>query len=78
MSAWRSSTNASLLSTSPKTRDSEMIEKLIHLLIVGLVLFIVYFICGLFVAGMILNIIGAILALVFCLFALKLFGIINI
>jgi hypothetical protein len=51
-----------------------MIEALIVILIVGLVLFLVYFIAGKFVQGTPLNIIGAILALIFVLYALQRVG----
>jgi hypothetical protein len=51
-----------------------MIEALNVILIVGLVLFLVYFIAGKFVQGTPLNIIGAILALIFVLYALQRVG----
>jgi hypothetical protein len=52
-----------------------MLQKLIHLLIVGLVLFVVFLVVGMFVGGQILTVIGVILALVFLLYALRAFGI---
>lgn len=53
-----------------------MIPSLITLLIIALVLYVVFYIAGLFIQGTIHKIIGAILALVFLLYALKTFGIV--
>ena len=55
-----------------------IIEKLIKLLVGALICLLLFYVCGLFIGGMILKIIGAILALAFILFALRLFDIINI
>lgn len=52
-----------------------MISKLIHLLVVALVLVIVFWVVGMFIAGKVLPVIGAILALIFLGYAVKLFGI---
>lgn len=54
-----------------------MIESLIVILIVGLILFLIYYIAGKFVQGMPLNIIGAILALIFVLYALQRLGLLG-
>ena len=54
-----------------------MIETLIYVLIVALVLWIIFYIAGKFVTGTPLNIIGAILALIFVLYALRALGIIG-
>lgn len=51
------------------------ITALITLLIAGLILYVIYFITGKFVQGTALQIIGIILALVFLLYALRLFAI---
>lgn len=53
-----------------------MIENLIRMLIVALVLLLAFYICSWFISGMILQIIGAILALCFILFVVRLFGIV--
>ena len=52
-----------------------MITILITLLVVALVLYVIFYIVGLFIQGVPLKIIGAILALVFLLYALHAFGI---
>jgi len=51
-----------------------MITTLIYLLIAGLVLYVIFYVVGLFVQGVPLKIVGAILALIFLLYALKLFN----
>lgn len=50
-----------------------MLTTLISLLIVGLVLWVIYFIVGKFVGGTVYQIVGIILALVFLLYALNAF-----
>jgi hypothetical protein len=52
-----------------------MIAALVTLLIVALVLYIVYFVVGMFIQGMPLQIIGIILGLLLLLYALKLFNV---
>lgn len=48
-----------------------MIETLIILLVVALILLLVYYVAGWFIQGRILQVIGAILALVWILYALR-------
>ena len=55
-----------------------MITTLITLLIAGLVLYVIYYIVGMFIKGQPLQIIGIILGLVFLLYALRAFGIVAI
>ena len=55
-----------------------MITTLITLLIAGLVLYVIYYIVGMFIKGQPLKIIGIILGLVFLLYALRAFGIATI
>ncbi len=55
-----------------------MITTLISLLVAGLVLYIIYYIAGMFIKGQPLTIIGIILGLVFLLYALRAFHIIAI
>jgi hypothetical protein len=55
-----------------------MISTLISLLIAGLVLYVIYFIAGMFIKGRPLNIIGIILGLVFLLYALRAFHVVAI
>ena len=55
-----------------------MITTLLILLVVALVLVVIHYIAGLFVQGRVLQIIGAILALVWVLYALRTFNIINL
>ncbi|MFZ0710302.1 MAG: hypothetical protein WAM53_09710 [Terrimicrobiaceae bacterium] len=55
-----------------------MITTLISLLIAGLVLYVIYFVVGMFIKGQLLNIIGIILGLVFLLYALRMFNIVAI
>jgi hypothetical protein len=55
-----------------------MITALISLLIAGLVLYLIYYVVGLFIKGQPLKIIGIILGLVFLLYALRAFHIIAI
>ena len=52
-----------------------MITLLIHLLIVALVLWVIYFLVGQFIQGRPLQIIGIILGLVLLLYALRLFNV---
>ncbi len=52
-----------------------MIQKLINLVIVGLVLALLYYVVGIFIHGTILMIVGLILLLVFLLYVLRTFGI---
>lgn len=54
-----------------------LIAALIRLFVVALVLYLVYYVCSRFTKGMVLNVIGAILALIFALYALMLFGIVG-
>jgi hypothetical protein len=54
-----------------------MIESLIVILVVALVLYLVFWVAGRFVQGTPLNIIGAILALIFVLFALQRIGVLG-
>ena len=51
-----------------------MITTLIYLLVAGLVLYVIFWILSQFVQGVPLKIVGAILALIFILYALKLFN----
>jgi hypothetical protein len=55
-----------------------MISTLISLLVAGLVLYVIYFIVGMFIKGQPLNIIGIILGLVFLLYALRAFRVVAI
>ena len=55
-----------------------MITTLITLLIAGLILYIIYYIVGMFIKGQPLNIIGIILGLVFLLYALRAFNVVAI
>ena len=55
-----------------------MITTLITLLITGLVLYVIYYIVGMFIKGQPLNIIGIILGLVFLLSALRAFNVVAI
>jgi ABC-type multidrug transport system permease subunit len=50
-------------------------QKLIRLLIVGLILVVIYIVCGMFIGGQIHLIIGLILLLIFLLYVLQTFGI---
>jgi len=52
-----------------------MLKTLLNLLVIGLVLFLVYFIVGLFIQGTILMIVGAILAIIFIIKAVEMLGI---
>jgi hypothetical protein len=54
-----------------------MITTIIYLLIVGLVLWLVYFVVGKFMSGTPYQIIGIILALIFLLYALNALGILT-
>jgi len=51
-----------------------MITNLIYLLIIGLVLLVIFYVVSMFIGGMILKVVGAILALVFLLYALNYLG----
>ena len=55
-----------------------MITTLITLLIAGLVLYVIYYIVGMFIKGQPLKLIGIILGLVFLLYALRAFNIASI
>ena len=55
-----------------------MITTLITLLIAGLVLYVIYYVAGVFIKGQPLKIIGIILGLVFLLYALRAFHIVSI
>ena len=55
-----------------------MITTLITLLIAGLVLYVIFYIVGMFIKGQPLQIIGLILGLVFLLYALRAFHIVAI
>jgi hypothetical protein len=55
-----------------------MISTLISLLIAGLVLYVIYYIAGMFIKGQPLTIIGFILGLLFLLYALRAFNIVAI
>jgi ABC-type multidrug transport system permease subunit len=54
-----------------------MISGLIALLIIGLILFLIYYVCGLFIKGQPHQVIGIILALIFLLYALHAFGLLG-
>ena len=55
-----------------------MITILISLLITGLVLYVIYYVVGMFIKGQPLKIIGIILGLIFLLYALRSFGLVAI
>lgn len=55
-----------------------MISTLISLLIAGLVLYLIWFICGMFIKGQPLQIIGVILGLIFLLYALNSLGVFGV
>ena len=55
-----------------------MITTLISLLIAGLVLYVIYYVVGMFIKGQPLNIIGIVLGLLFLLYALRAFNIVPI
>lgn len=55
-----------------------MITTLISLLIAGLILYVIYYVVGMFIKGQPLKIIGIILGLVFLLYALRVFNILSI
>jgi hypothetical protein len=55
-----------------------MITTLISLLIAGLVLYVIYYVVGMFIKGQLLNIIGIVLGLLFLLYALRAFNIVPI
>ena len=54
-----------------------MLEALIVILSVGLVLYLIFWVAGQFVQGVPLKIIGAVLALIFVLYALNKIGVIG-
>ena len=54
-----------------------MIESLIVILVVGLVLYLIFYVAGRFTSGTPLNIIGAVLALIFVLYALQRIGVLG-
>jgi len=51
-----------------------MISKLLNLIISGLILLVIFWIIGWFVGGILLNVIGAIIAICFLVHALSVFG----
>lgn len=55
-----------------------MVSTLISLLIVALVLYVIYYVVGMFIKGQPLSIIGIILGLVFLLYALRAFHVVSI
>jgi hypothetical protein len=55
-----------------------MISTLVSLLIAGLVLYVIYYVVGMFIKGQLLNIIGIVLGLLFLLYALRAFNIVAI
>lgn len=55
-----------------------MITTLISLLIAGLILYVIFYVVGMFIKGQPLKIIGIILGLVFLLYALRAFNILAI
>ena len=55
-----------------------MITTLISLLVAGLVLYVIYYVVGMFIKGQLLNIIGIVLGLLFLLYALRAFNIVAI
>ena len=55
-----------------------MISTLISLLIAGLVLYVIYYVVGMFIKGQLLNIIGIVLGLLFLLYARRAFNIVAI
>jgi hypothetical protein len=55
-----------------------MIATLISLLIIALVLYLIWFICGMFIKGQPLQIIGIILGLIFLLYALQALGVFHV
>jgi ABC-type multidrug transport system permease subunit len=55
-----------------------MISTLIALLIVGLILYLIWFICGMFIKGQPLQVIGIILGLIFLLYALNTLGVFGV
>ena len=57
---------------------TKMITTLISLLIAGLVLYVIYYVVGMFIKGQLLNIIGIVLGLLFLLYALRAFNIVAI
>jgi len=54
-----------------------MIATLLTLLIIALILYLVWYICGLFIKGQPHQIIGIILGLIFLLYALQMLGIFH-
>ncbi len=55
-----------------------MITTLISLLIAALVLYVIFYVAGMFIKGQALNIIGIVLGLVFLLYALRAFGVVSV
>jgi hypothetical protein len=55
-----------------------MIAVLISLLILGLVLYLIWYICGLFIKGQPHQVIGIILGLIFLLYALNQLGVFGV
>jgi hypothetical protein len=54
-----------------------MIPAVISLLIVGLVLYLIWYVCGLFIQGRPQQVIGVVLALIFLLYALQVLGLFH-
>lgn len=48
-----------------------MLSTLISILVAGLILYVIYYVAGMFIKGQPLNIIGIILGLIFVLYALR-------
>jgi hypothetical protein len=61
-----------------RQNHTKMITTLISLLIAGLVLYVIYYVVGMFIKGQLLNIIGIVLGLLFLLYALRAFNIVAI
>ena len=55
-----------------------MITTLISLLVAGLVLYLIFYVTGMFLRGRALSIVGIILGLVFLLYALRAFNVVSI
>jgi len=55
-----------------------MVSSLISLLIAGLVLYVIYYIVGMFIKGQLLQIIGIILGLLFLVDALRAFHVVAV
>jgi hypothetical protein len=71
-------TNTVTVIIAIKQHHTKMITTLISLLIAGLVLYVIYYVVGMFIKGQLLNIIGIVLGLLFLLYALRAFNIVSI